>query len=154
MTEIPGAGDEPRGIGLRLGWLTFGLLTLGLAISGGRILHDQLNTPVAGRATIPVSERPAPAASSGPTGDPVTISGVDSSRTVRCEGEVVTVSGVRNDVTITGRCTRVEVTGVENTVIVESAEAIDVSGLDNTVTFLFGQPDLSRSGIGNTVKPG
>jgi hypothetical protein len=46
------------------------------------------------------------------------------------------------------------VTGVENTVIVESAEAIDVSGLDNAVTFLFGQPDLSRSGIGNTVKPG
>jgi hypothetical protein len=43
---------------------------------------------------------------------------------------------------------------VENTVIVESAEAIDVSGVDNTVTFLSGEPELSRSGIGNTVAPG
>jgi hypothetical protein len=154
MTETPGAGSLPRGIGTRLGWLTFSLLTLGLGISGGLILHDQLNTPVAGRATLPLSERLAQVPPSGPAGDPVIISGVGSSRAVRCEGNTVSVNGVRNEVTLTGRCTRVDVTGVENTVIVESAEAIDVSGVDNTVTFLSGEPELSRSGIGNTVAPG
>jgi hypothetical protein len=70
MTETPGAGSLPRGIGTRLGWLTFSLLTLGLGISGGLILHDQLNTPVAGRATLPLSERLAQVPPSGPAGDP------------------------------------------------------------------------------------
>jgi hypothetical protein len=48
----------------------------------------------------------------------------------------------------------VDVSGLENTVTVEAADGIVVSGLNNKVTFLSGDPELIDSGLGNTVQPG
>jgi len=166
---VNGSENPTPSVGMRVGWLVFGLLVVSLTVGGGLIVHDRMNTPVAGRATTPLTSRPtsapftAPALPPGlnqseePTPAPdgsINLTGVGSSRTVRCEDNAVSVSGVQNTVMLSGRCSRVDVSGMENTVVVEAADAIIVSGLNNKVTFLSGTPELSKTGVGNTVAPG
>ncbi|MCB9411224.1 MAG: DUF3060 domain-containing protein, partial [Mycolicibacterium sp.] len=55
-------------------------------------------------------------------------------------------------VVLTGRCTRVEVSGIENRVNIGEAAAIVVSGLNNEVRFRSGTPELTKSGVGNTLE--
>ena len=62
------------------------------------------------------------------------------------------ISGVDNTVMLTGLCARVEVSGIENRVNIEEATAIVVSGLNNQVRFLSGTPELTKSGVGNTLE--
>lgn len=173
-TPAPGAGA-----GLRVGWTVLGLLIVGLAVSGGVMVADRLDRPVAGRPTTPVaadSDRdvaagfptgapvpPAPAppvapttapGASAPAGAPIRVAGLDTRQTIACADNIVSISGVSNTVVLTGRCDRVDVSGIENVVTVADAGAIVVSGLNNRVTFLSGTPELSKSGIGNTLERG
>ena len=163
-----GSETPTPSVGMRVGWVVLGFLVVSLTIGGGLIAHDRMNTPVAGRATTPLTSQPssgpftAPALPPGlnqsaePTPGPdgaISLTGVGSSRTVRCEDNAVSVSGVQNTVMLSGRCSRVDVSGLENTVVIEAADAIIVSGLNNKVTFLSGTPELSNTGIGNTVTP-
>ena len=57
-------------------------------------------------------------------------------------------------VLLTGRCPRVEVSGIGNSVRVEAAAELIVSGLDNTVVFLTGDPLIEKSGLRNEVSRG
>ncbi len=171
-TSAPGVAA-----GLRLGWIVLGLLIAGLAISGGLMVADRLNRPVAGRPTTPVavdSDRdlaagiptgapvapttaPPPVGIPGaptPAGAPISVAGLDTRQTIACADNIVSISGVSNTVVLTGRCDRVDVSGIENVVTVAEAGAIVVSGLNNRVTFLSGTPELSKSGIGNTLERG
>lgn len=158
-------GGGPPRIGLRVGWLVFALLTLALVVSGGFIAADRINRPVAGQPTVPPmlggagSVGPSPSSATQipavePPGQRNSVAGVGNVRTIVCDDTTASVSGVHNTVTITGNCTRVDVSGVENMVTIESAGAITVSGIGNRVEFLSGSPELSRSGIDNTLERG
>ncbi len=85
---------------------------------------------------------------------PIRVAGVRGTRTLACYDQPVNISGVSNSVTITGHCTTVEVSGIENTVIVDSADKIVASGMDNHVTYHFGTPDIPDPGRSNTVSRG
>jgi hypothetical protein len=177
-TELP--SDRAR-VGLRLGWIALALLVIGLIVGAGVILAGRGGSPVSGRPTTPpmiggggtVAERPttptvsppaAPTEAAPPLGSPggvttvspppgeaVSVSGVGNARTIVCADSAVSVSGVDNKVVLTGHCSRVEVSGVTNTVTIEEADAIIVSGLNNAVTFRSGAPELTNSGLGNTL---
>jgi hypothetical protein len=187
--SVPEAGvttpARGAGTGIRLGWIVLGLLIVGLAVSGGVMVADRLNRPVAGRPTSPSavgasqdgtagfpkgapfpppsapSAEPttvpppvgAPGAAAAPDG-PISVAGLDARKTIACTDNIVTISGVSNTVVLTGRCDRVDVSGIENVVTLEEAGAIVVSGLNNKVTFRSGTPELSKSGIGNTLERG
>ncbi|PRP61045.1 hypothetical protein C7B72_24095, partial [Bacillus halotolerans] len=57
-------------------------------------------------------------------------------------------------VEIVGNCDTLTVSGVENTVTVEAARKIGASGFDNKVTYLSGEPEVSKSGNNNSVEQG
>lgn len=158
--------------GMRAGWIVLGVLVLGLVAGGGVLIAEQMaakSKPVAGRPTTqPVvggggSFVPSPPTSGAvtstllppaPTGAQISVTGIDKDETHACDASVVSISGVHNRVVLTGHCARVDVSGVRNTVIVEETDAIVVSGLDNSVTFRIGSPDVNDSGFDNTVARG
>ncbi|UXA18865.1 DUF3060 domain-containing protein [Mycobacterium sp. SMC-4] len=82
------------------------------------------------------------------------LGGVDTTRTVMCDGGTVSISGVRNVVDVQGACSTVVVSGLENVLTVDTAETIRASGLNNRVTYRNGAPEVSRSGSGNIVEQG
>jgi hypothetical protein len=173
-TPDPTGARAPTGTGMRVGWIVLGLLVVGLAVSGGVMVADRLNRPVAGRATsaaVPgegeqTSTRPSlppaptapgmpsPQPPAGTPGGPVSVAGLDTQKTITCVDNVVSISGVNNAVVLTGRCSRVDVSGIENVVTIDEAGVIEVSGLNNKVTFRSGTPELRKSGIGNSLERG
>lgn len=168
-SEFP-AATAPR-VGLRLGWALLGLMIIGLIVAGAAIFSGRVSGPVPGRPTtpavadgrdpvaetssatrLPIPSSSTQAAPSGPqAGTAVSVAGVGGKRTLECTNNQVSVSGVNNEVVLTGHCSRVDVSGVENTVTINTADAIVVSGLNNRVTFRSGTPELTNSGIGNTL---
>lgn len=159
---------EPTRPGMRLGWIVLGVLVLGLVVGGGAMIAERVgaqNKPVAGRPTAPpvvggggsFAPRPPtpspliPVPPPPPTGAQISVAGIDKDETYACNASSVSVSGVRNRVLLTGHCARVDVSGVGNTVLIEESDAIVVSGLDNTVTFRFGSPEVDQSGFDNKV---
>ncbi|WP_460355623.1 DUF3060 domain-containing protein [Mycobacterium sp. ZZG] len=84
----------------------------------------------------------------------LSIGGVETRRTVICQDGTVSVSGVRNVIEIQGGCLLVNVSGVENSVTIESAGSVHASGFDNRVTYRSGDPEISKSGVGNVVERG
>ncbi|KWX67317.1 DUF3060 domain-containing protein [Mycobacterium sp. NAZ190054] len=88
------------------------------------------------------------------SGGVLSIGGVETRQTVMCDDGTVIVSGVKNTIDLQGPCTTVSVSGVENSVTVESAGAISASGFDNRVTYRTGEPEITRSGVGNIVERG
>lgn len=179
-----GSGSEPvpqrRSAGMRLGWILLGLLVLGLVIGGGAMLAERMASdgkPVAGRATtaevaggggsfnaapppsaLPpsVTQTQAPRTYVPPpdTGGDISVAGVGKAERYDCRSRGVSVSGVDNKVILTGHCARVDVSGVGNAVTIEESDAIVVSGFNNVVTFHSGDPELSKSGMNNTLERG
>ena len=84
---------------------------------------------------------------------PASVSGIDGTKKVVCEGGDVNISGVNNTITITGNCGTISVSGVENKITVDTADAIGASGFDNEITYLSGDPKIDNTGS-NTVKRG
>jgi hypothetical protein len=87
------------------------------------------------------------------SGAPVSVAGVDQTKTVVCDQGKVSVSGVNNTVTLTGHCLSVTVSGVDNHVTIDSADVIGASGFENDVVYLSGDPEVNASGS-NTVSRG
>lgn len=87
-------------------------------------------------------------------GRPIQIAGVRGHRTLECNDRPVNISGVSNSVTITGHCATVNVSGIDNTVVVDSADKIVTSGMDNHVTYHSGTPEIPTPGGSNTVSRG
>jgi hypothetical protein len=71
-----------------------------------------------------------------------------------CDGGAVTVSGFSNVVEITGNCSQISVSGVQNKITVDSADAIVASGVNNSVIYHSGSPQVDNGGSGNTVDQG
>ncbi|BBX23209.1 membrane protein [Mycolicibacter terrae] len=100
----------------------------------------------------PVSPSPAvPVPGSAVT---ITISGAGENKTLACAGRDVTVSGVSNTVVLTGECTGLTVSGIGNAITVDSTPTITASGFNNRVTYRFGDPQVSTSGLDNVVERG
>ncbi|QEN12837.1 DUF3060 domain-containing protein [Mycolicibacterium sp. ELW1] len=161
--------------GLRLGWIVFVLLVLGLTVGGGAILitsHLNASRTSPGLPTIsggggtfttatrPSRSTPAPPSNSAATVAPpasganLSVSGVNENKRLACDDSVVTISGMDNTVVITGHCKRVQVSGMNNIVTVDVADAIEASGMDNKITYHGGSPTVDKSGFSNTVEPG
>lgn len=176
---MTGDPDHAPRSGLWIGWVILAVLVIGLLISGWFIVRDESHS-VSGRPTVPpmlggggpLAETPSarrpsapgmtpsqPPGSSGPSitsspGGDFDVAGVGKNLTIECRDHDFSVSGVENTVILTGRCARVDVSGVRNTVVIDSAESIDVSGMDNKVTFRSGTPRLRNSGLDNTLDRG
>jgi hypothetical protein len=115
---------------------------------------DSQSTTMRRTVVSPMPRPGAVAPTQVPTGETVTVSGINGHRTLECRDNIVIVSGVENELEITGHCTALTVSGVENVVTVESVDTIGVSGFDNRVTFHTGEPDVSKSGQSNVVEQG
>ena len=159
--------DPERRIADRVGWIVLGVLILGLVIGGVASISGRLtagNRPVTGTATaptvvggggtVPSSSPSRPSRPSPPTGRTVSVAGVGNERTIACDDTIVSISGVDNTVVLTGQCARVVVSGVKNVVTLERSGAIDISGMNNRIVFRSGTPDITQSGIDNTVERG
>lgn len=83
-----------------------------------------------------------------------TVSGINETRTIACNGGSVSVSGITNIVTVTGHCAKVIVSGIQNQVTVDTADMIQASGSSNHVTYHSGSPKIGKSGLDNVVQKG
>lgn len=55
---------------------------------------------------------------------------------------------------LTGHCASVSISGVRNKVIVDAADSIRASGMNNNITYLIGTPHIDTTGTGNLVHKG
>ncbi|MCV7331338.1 DUF3060 domain-containing protein [Mycobacterium cookii] len=97
---------------------------------------------------------PAAAPSVPPSGETLSISGINENRTIACNQNTVSISGVGNTVVITGHCTSLSVSGVQNKITVEAVDSIEASGFSNQITYRKGSPHIEQSGEGNVVHQG
>ncbi|AGA84679.1 DUF3060 domain-containing protein [Stutzerimonas stutzeri] len=65
---------------------------------------------------------------------PIELDGIQLSRDVPCLGKDVNISGSANKISLTGECGVVQVYGTEHEVSLATASALEVSGIDNSVT--------------------
>jgi hypothetical protein len=86
-----------------------------------------------------------------PHGGTLAIKGNGDSKTIACNDGHLSVDGRDMTVTVTGHCSRLSVDGVISHVTVDSADAIDVDGVNNVVTYHSGSPQITKSGGQNTV---
>ncbi|WP_051574538.1 DUF3060 domain-containing protein [Mycobacterium sp. URHB0044] len=88
-----------------------------------------------------------------PHGGNLTIKGNGETKTIACNDGHLTVEGREMTVEVVGHCSRISVDGVIHHVTVDSADAIDVNGLRNTVIYHSGSPQISGSAQ-NSVQQG
>jgi len=85
----------------------------------------------------------------------IDIVGNGRTETLDCGGQNVRLGGSSNNIRLTGTCPRLDVTGSNNTINVEALEAVDATGVSNTIIWqrsLVGdQPRLSSTGFANTL---
>lgn len=132
----------------------------GVAGGGGRFSGTTPATPASPPSVsiqtfpeIPIPPQiPSPPPSAYDTS--INVAGIGRSETIDCADRPASISGVENKVVLTGHCGRVDVSGVNNSVTIDSADAIDVSGMSNQVRFHSGNPELSSSGLDNTLERG
>lgn len=165
---VPPSTGSPRAVVI----VSVMVATFALVVAGGVTLFLMTRSPdrpsiSGGGATL--SERPDdPPSSGGPAtfpsevpstdvlapGSNVSIAGMGNDKTLACNDNVVSISGFENTIVLTGRCQSVSVSGKDNVVTVDEAGVIGVSGFDNRVVFHVGEPEVTKSGFGNTVDRG
>jgi hypothetical protein len=89
-----------------------------------------------------------------PQGGSLTVHGNGETKTIACNDGHLTVNGRDETVTVTGHCAQLLVDGVIHHITVDTADAIDVDGLNNIITYHFGAPKITNSGFGNAVTQG
>jgi hypothetical protein len=101
-----------------------------------------------------IGNEPAPSVEPPVSGGQVSVSGIGETKAIECNETDVSISGVSNTITITGHCTSLQVSGVSNVITIDSAGAINASGIKNRVTYHSGEPDINNSGPENVVVQG
>jgi Protein of unknown function (DUF3060) len=96
---------------------------------------------------------PADTVTPAPPGGQLSVSGISENKTLTCNNSQVDISGITNTVTITGHCASVTVSGVQNQVTLDTSDEIDASGMNNTVTYHSGSPQVNN-GRSNVVQQG
>jgi Protein of unknown function (DUF3060) len=121
---------------------------------GGGAVDEGATAPTNSAPTVlPTDDPSAPEVAVAPAGGEYSVSGIDESETVECNGSNINVSGVNNTVTLLGHCLSLSVSGVDNQVTIDSADRIGASGFDNQVIYHSGLPEVDATG-NNTVAPG
>jgi hypothetical protein len=100
----------------------------------------------------PTSNPSSPPSPSG--GGTLTYTESARTETIDCAGRDVAINGSANKLTFTGKCARVSITGSRNEIGVARADAIEVTGSLNTVTWSSGEPSTSDTGTGNKLGQG
>jgi hypothetical protein len=68
------------------------------------------------------------------------------------DGKGLNIGGSKNTLTVTGKCGSVVIGGDDNKVNFDTVETeLIVAGLNNTVTYRGGQPNVQDLGTGNTI---
>lgn len=119
----PGFAPPPRRARLRGVYLVVALailLPIVMAIAG--VAH-LLNIGGGAGGPITVSR-----------GGTLSVSGNEENKTIACNGGSLTLPAINSMVNVTGHCAGLTMSGFDNHVNVESADAVQVSGYDNTVT--------------------
>ncbi|ORA45243.1 hypothetical protein BST21_18100 [Mycolicibacterium celeriflavum] len=96
-------------------------------------------------APIQVPRDQPPEVAVAPAGGQYSVSGVEKTETIECNGSNISISGVDNTVTLLGHCQSVTVSGVDNQVFLDSADSIDASGFDNQVIYHSGDPEIDAT---------
>lgn len=87
-----------------------------------------------------------------PPGGTLTVDGNGQTKAIACNDGQLTVTGREMTVTVTGHCARLSIDGVINHIDVDSADAIDVDGLQNVVTYHSGSPVITQANNQNTIR--
>jgi hypothetical protein len=101
-----------------------------------------------------IGNEPAPSVEPPVPGGQVSVSGIGETKAIECNETDVSISGVSNTITVTGHCASLQVSGVSNVITIDSAGAINASGIKNRVTYHSGEPDINNSGSENIVVQG
>lgn len=149
-------GPPPRRSGNRMWWILGTLVVVGaLALAGGiAAFAARQFSGVRSIIESPPTSRPSSTSPAPPPGGRVSVSGVNENRTLACKDNIVSVSGVSNTVVITGHCASISVSGLRNAITVDSVDAVEASGFNNSVTYHSGTPKISKSGDSNEVQQG
>ena len=122
----------------------------GASVEAGKSGEGSRSVTVAGDAIDKHSEK-----GEGSAEEFVTIEGTNQHLTDECNGRSFRVQGTSNTVNLTGQCQTIKVTGKSNRVDVEAVAAINVSGIENQVTWEQGvnnrPPSIASKGINNSV---
>jgi len=69
------------------------------------------------------------------------------------DGRALDISGSNNTLTVSGNCAQVSITGADNRVRLDKVtDSLEVGGLNNSVVYLDGDPDVVNSGTGNHIR--
>jgi hypothetical protein len=104
--------------------------------------------PSAGASASP------PATPLPPAGTTLTVSDINANQKMACNQSIVNISGISNTVVITGHCASLRVSGSKNSITVDAVDTIEVSGVNNQVTYHSGSPSQDQSGFGNVIQQG
>ncbi len=69
-----------------------------------------------------------------PHGGTLSVGGNEENKTIACNDGSLTLSAINSTVNVTGHCASLTMSGFDNHVNIESADAVQVSGYDNTIT--------------------
>jgi hypothetical protein len=148
--------------GFRFGWLFFAIFAfVAISVIGGvvAVFYNVSHTISTVESNFP-SFTGLPSTPGDSSSDPITagndvdVAGSGKTVSLVCDGGSVSILGTTNTVDITGHCAKVTVSGVKNKITVESADAIETSGMTNTVTYHSGSPQINKSGLDNSVEQG
>lgn len=114
------------------------------------------NTPSSTVTQAPsaTASAPPPATPLPPAGTTLTISDINANQTIACNQSIVNISGISNTLVITGHCASLTVSGSKNSITVDAVDTIQVSGINNQVTYHTGSPSQDQSGFGNVIRKG
>lgn len=110
---------------------------------GSVTIGPSRNAPTLLPTQVPRDEPPEVAVA--PAGGQYSVSGVEKTETIECNGSNISVSGVDNTVTLLGHCLSVTVSGIDNQVTLDSADNIGASGFDNQVIYHSGNPEIDAT---------
>jgi|KBSSwiStaDraftv2_1062776.scaffolds.fasta_scaffold00329_29 hypothetical protein len=90
-----------------------------------------------------------------PRGGSLTVRGNGETKTIACNDGHLTIDGRAENITVTGHCAKLSVDGVVHQITIDSADAIEMDGLNNHVIYHSGKPTVTNSGgANNSVKQG
>ena len=71
------------------------------------------------------------------------------------DGRSLDIGGSNNTIAVTGNCESVTVSGADNKIHLDKVEkSLVVDGLNNTVVYGAGEPEVSNRGTGNDIRQG
>ena len=81
-----------------------------------------------------------------PQGGSLMVNESNKTKTIDCNDGRLTLNGSNLNVTVTGHCANLFVNGYNHSVTVDSADSIQVNGMNTIVVYHSGRPTISKNG--------